>query len=89
MEYEAVVALEIHAHLKTARKQYCDCPVVNTRELADANRYVCPVCLGHPGVLPVLNRESVLLAMMLGIRLKADTARHSIFARSPRNSRLI
>jgi aspartyl-tRNA(Asn)/glutamyl-tRNA(Gln) amidotransferase subunit B len=63
MEYEAVIALEIHAHLKTARKQYCDCPVVNTRELAEANRYVCPVCLGHPGVLPVLNRESVVLAM--------------------------
>ncbi|MCD6282638.1 Asp-tRNA(Asn)/Glu-tRNA(Gln) amidotransferase subunit GatB [bacterium] len=81
MEYEAVIALEIHAHLKTARKQYCDCPVVNTRELADANRYVCPVCLGHPGVLPVLNRESVILAMMLGIRLHADIARHSIFAR--------
>jgi len=81
MEYEAVIALEIHAHLKTARKQYCDCPVVNTREIAGANRYVCPVCLGHPGVLPVLNRESVVLAMMLGIRLGADIARHSIFAR--------
>jgi aspartyl-tRNA(Asn)/glutamyl-tRNA(Gln) amidotransferase subunit B len=81
MEYEAVIALEIHAHLKTARKQYCDCPAVVTRELAEANRYVCPVCLGHPGVLPVLNRESVILAMMLGLRLGADIARHSIFAR--------
>ncbi|OGK09031.1 MAG: hypothetical protein A2Y63_06365, partial [Candidatus Riflebacteria bacterium RBG_13_59_9] len=81
MEYEAVIALEIHAHLKTRSKQYCRCQAVNTREMVEANHYVCPVCLGHPGVLPVLNRESVVLAMMLGLRLNGDIAQHSIFAR--------
>lgn len=81
MEYETVIGLEFHAHLKTRSKQYCRCPVVVTREIGEANRHICPVCLGHPGVLPVLNRESVLLALVLGLRTGAEIARKSIFAR--------
>jgi aspartyl-tRNA(Asn)/glutamyl-tRNA(Gln) amidotransferase subunit B len=81
MEYEPVIALEIHAHIRTRSKQFCRCPAANTRELAEANKYVCPVCLGHPGVLPVLNEESVILAMAFGMRIGAEIAQRSIFAR--------
>jgi aspartyl-tRNA(Asn)/glutamyl-tRNA(Gln) amidotransferase subunit B len=81
MEYEPVIGLEIHAHIKTRSKQFCRCPAVNTRELAEANKHVCPVCLGHPGVLPVLNEESVILAMAFGMAIGAEIAQRSIFAR--------
>jgi len=79
--YEAIIGLETHAQISTRSKQYCRCPAVNTREMAEANQYICPVCLGHPGVLPVLNRESVLQALTLGVRLGSEVARRSIFAR--------
>ena len=81
MEYEPVIGLEFHAQLRTRSKQYCDCQSVNAHLLSEANKHVCPVCLGHPGVLPVLNRESVVLAMMFGLRVKGNIAQRSIFAR--------
>lgn len=81
MEYEPVIGLEFHAQLKTRSKQYCACPSVNAHLLSEANKHVCPVCLGHPGVLPVLNRESVVLAIMFGLRVKGNVAQRSIFAR--------
>jgi aspartyl-tRNA(Asn)/glutamyl-tRNA(Gln) amidotransferase subunit B len=81
MEYEPVIGLEFHAQLKTSSKQYCACQSVNAHLLSEANKHVCPVCLGHPGVLPVLNRESVVLAMMFGLRVRGNIAQRSIFAR--------
>jgi len=80
-DYEAVIGLEIHAQVSTQSKQYCRCASVNPREIAEANQHICPVCLGHPGVLPVLNRESVLRALTLGARLGSQTTTRSIFAR--------
>lgn len=79
--WEAVIGLEIHAQIDTATKQFCRCPVKFTNDLADANKYVCPICLGHPGVLPVLNRKSVELALRLAAAANADIATKSVFAR--------
>jgi aspartyl-tRNA(Asn)/glutamyl-tRNA(Gln) amidotransferase subunit B len=81
MDYEPVIGLEFHAQLKTNSKQYCSCYSVNAHQLSEANKHVCPVCLGHPGVLPVLNRESVVLAMIFGLRVNGNIAQRSIFAR--------
>jgi len=53
-KYEPVIGLEIHAQMKTKTKAFCRC---STEFNAPSNSNVCPVCLGHPGVLPVLNEE--------------------------------
>jgi Asp-tRNA(Asn)/Glu-tRNA(Gln) amidotransferase B subunit len=55
MEFEAVIGLEVHAQLNTRTKIFCGCP---TAFGAEPNSQTCPVCQGHPGVLPVLNRAS-------------------------------
>jgi len=81
VNFEAVIGVEIHVQIKTKRKQFCGCPAVVTREIAEANKYICPICLGHPGVLPVLNRESVNKVLVLGARLGSQVSRRSIFAR--------
>ncbi len=77
-KYESVIGLEVHAQLKTHTKIFCSCPADFS---AEANSNVCPVCLGHPGVLPVLNRKAVEFAIKLGIALNARINTHSIFAR--------
>ncbi len=79
--YQAVIGVEIHVQIQSKRKQFCSCPAVNTREISDANKFTCPICLGHPGVLPVLNSESVRNTLLLGIRLNCNIAKRSIFAR--------
>ncbi len=56
MEYEAVIGLEVHAQLLTKSKIFCSC---TTRFGASPNTNTCPVCLGMPGVLPVLNKKVV------------------------------
>lgn len=80
-EFEAVIGMEIHAQVKTRRKQFCSCPAENTREISEANRNVCPICLGHPGVLPVLNKEAVRLALLFGVRIGSQISMRSLFAR--------
>ena len=67
--YEMVVGLEVHTELKTATKLFCSCPNVFG---ADPNTQVCPVCLGLPGSLPVLNRHAVELAMAIGAALGCE-----------------
>ncbi|MCP4661849.1 MAG: Asp-tRNA(Asn)/Glu-tRNA(Gln) amidotransferase subunit GatB [bacterium] len=78
MPYEAVIGLEVHAQLRTATKIFCRCP---HRFGAEPNTLTCPVCLGYPGTLPVLNREAVDLAIRLAVALRAEVRNTSIFAR--------
>jgi aspartyl-tRNA(Asn)/glutamyl-tRNA(Gln) amidotransferase subunit B len=78
MEYEAVIGLEVHAQLKTQTKTFCGCSTVFALE---PNINVCPVCIGMPGVLPVLNRSVVLHACMLATAVQGSISRRSVFAR--------
>ena len=76
--YETVVGLEVHAQLKTRSKIFCSC---STLFGARPNTQVCPVCLGLPGVLPVLNERAVRFAVMTGIAVGSGIAERSVFAR--------
>jgi aspartyl-tRNA(Asn)/glutamyl-tRNA(Gln) amidotransferase subunit B len=78
MTHEAVIGLEIHAQLQTASKIFCGC---STAFGAPPNANVCPVCLGFPGVLPVLNRAAVDLAIRASMALGCRINETSIFAR--------
>jgi aspartyl-tRNA(Asn)/glutamyl-tRNA(Gln) amidotransferase subunit B len=77
-EFEAVIGLEIHAQLLTASKIFCSC---STAFGAAPNTHVCPVCLGLPGPLPVLNREAVDLAVRAALALGCRINESSVFAR--------
>jgi aspartyl-tRNA(Asn)/glutamyl-tRNA(Gln) amidotransferase subunit B len=76
--YEAIIGLEIHAQLKTASKAFCACP---TTFGASPNVNVCPICLGHPGTLPVLNRNLVAYAVTLGLATNCRIRERSSFSR--------
>ncbi len=78
MEYEAVIGLEIHAQLLTESKIFCGC---STRFGAEPNENTCPVCTGMPGVLPVLNRRVVELALRTAVALQGEIPTRSVFAR--------
>src|SRR3989304_9022525 len=76
--YEMVIGLEVHVQLKTASKIFCGC---STRFGDPPNTHSCPVCLGLPGALPVLNREAVTMAMKAALALNCAINPHSRFAR--------
>jgi aspartyl-tRNA(Asn)/glutamyl-tRNA(Gln) amidotransferase subunit B len=76
--WEPVIGLEVHVHLKTSSKIFCRC---ENRFGADPNSLVCPVCLGYPGTLPVLNGRAVDLAATLALALGCEVAETSVFAR--------
>ena len=76
-DWETVIGLEVHAELATRTKLFCGCP---NRFGDEPNTNVCPVCLGLPGSLPVLNEQAVTLAIRLGRALHCEV-RRSIFAR--------
>src|SRR3990172_5910882 len=67
MEYEVVIGLEIHAQLNTKSKMFCGCSTGYAS--APPNTSVCPVCLGMPGVLPVINQKAVEYTMMTALAL--------------------
>src|SRR5262245_9687163 len=78
LAFEAVIGLEIHAQLLTATKIFCGCP---TTFGAPPNTHVCPVCLGFPGALPMLNRSAVDYAVRTALALGCDVRERSVFAR--------
>lgn len=77
-QYEARMGLEVHVELKTASKLFCGCRAAFG---GTANTQVCPVCLGYPGALPVVNRHATELAVAIGLALGCDIARVSRFDR--------
>ena len=71
--YETVIGIEVHAQLRTASKMFCACPTAVPEGTVDEpNTRVCPICLGHPGTLPVINRRAVELVMLTGIALDCE-----------------
>jgi len=77
-DFEPVIGLEVHAQLKTDSKIFCGCP---TRFGAPANTNVCPVCLGMPGVLPVLNARAVEFSTRAALATRCRVNQRSVFAR--------
>ena len=77
-EWEAVIGLEVHAHLKTRTKMFCRCELEYG---AAENTRTCPVCLAHPGALPVPNGKAIEHTIKLGLALGCEISEHAIFAR--------
>jgi aspartyl-tRNA(Asn)/glutamyl-tRNA(Gln) amidotransferase subunit B len=78
MTWEPVIGLEIHVQLKTRTKMFCRCAVGFG---AGENTQTCPVCLGFPGALPVMNRRAIEWTIKLGLALDCEIADHAVFAR--------
>ena len=74
LKTRTIIGLEIHVQLRTKTKMFCGCPV---RFEAPPNSCVCPVCLGHPGALPVINRQAFRFAVLTGMALNCEIARHT------------
>src|ERR1700741_1612321 len=78
MEYEPVIGLEVHAQVLTESKIFCSC---STRFGGEPNTQVCPICLGMPGVLPVLNKKALELAIRAALAANCEISHQSRFAR--------
>jgi aspartyl-tRNA(Asn)/glutamyl-tRNA(Gln) amidotransferase subunit B len=77
-DWELVCGLEVHAHLRTRTKMFCRCEL----EYGGAeNTHTCPVCLAHPGALPVPNARAIELTILLGLALDCEIAERAVFAR--------
>lgn len=78
MSYETTIGLEVHVQLKTRTKMFCGCP---TGYGSAPNSLVCPVCLGYPGAMPVMNKEAIRLTVTTGLMLGCEIAPWSKFDR--------
>src|SRR5690348_6639012 len=78
MTFEPVIGLEVHVQLKTASKLFCRC---STQWGAEPNSQICPICCGHPGVLPYMNKKAVELLVRAAMGVGGKIAPHSIFSR--------
>lgn len=79
MEYEPTIGLEIHVELKTKTKMFCDC--LNDPDEKHPNFNVCPICMGHPGTLPAINKEAVEKLLKVSLALNSEVAEFSKFDR--------
>jgi len=79
MKYDVIIGLEIHAELKTKSKMFCSCD--NNSEGLAPNTTVCPICLGHPGTLPVPNKRAIELVILAGLATHCTISRDSKFDR--------
>ncbi|KKQ80808.1 MAG: Aspartyl/glutamyl-tRNA(Asn/Gln) amidotransferase subunit B [Parcubacteria group bacterium GW2011_GWC2_38_7] len=79
MKLETIIGLEFHVQLKTKTKMFCACS--NEIEAKDPNVNICPICLGHPGVLPTINEEAVHMAMKAGLALNCSITQFTKFDR--------
>ncbi len=79
MDFEATIGLEIHAELRTNTKMFCSSK--NDPYNAPANTHICPVCLAHPGTLPVINKEAIRQVLRVGIAIGAELADYTEFDR--------
>jgi aspartyl-tRNA(Asn)/glutamyl-tRNA(Gln) amidotransferase subunit B len=77
--YETTIGMEVHAQLLTKSKMFCGCDAEVFG--AEPNSHACPVCLGMPGALPVINRRAVEQAIMVGLALQCDIAETAVFSR--------
>lgn len=78
-KYETIIGLEIHLQLKTDSKMFCPCS--NDAEGQAPNTLVCPICLGHPGTLPIVNKEAIKMGMMMALALNCKINKQSKFDR--------
>jgi len=80
MKYSPVIGMEIHVELKTKSKMFCTCE--NGYELrAQPNQNICPICMGHPGALPVINRQAIDWTILVGLALDCQIAKFTKFDR--------
>lgn len=77
--YRTTVGIEVHAELKTKSKMFCGCE--NSPHASLANEHICPVCMAHPGTLPVVNKQAVLFLMQVGKAIGGELAEYSEFDR--------
>jgi aspartyl-tRNA(Asn)/glutamyl-tRNA(Gln) amidotransferase subunit B len=79
MKYYPKIGLETHIELKTKSKMFCNCK--NDPDERHPNINICPICLGHPGTLPVINQEAVKKTIKTGLALNCEISRHTFFER--------
>ena len=79
MKYQPTIGLEIHVQLKTKTKMFCGC--LNNPEEKQPNLNVCPICMGHPGTLPIINKEAVKSVIKTGLTLDCQIAKETWFER--------
>ena len=78
-DYKITIGLEIHAELKTQSKMFCGC--INSPEEKESNIHTCPICMGYPGTLPVINKKAVKLVLLVGTALGGKIADFTEFDR--------